>query len=374
MSTAAKKISLDDIQEKIENKIPLTSSDGIFLLTKAETLDLASLAQQVRYQHNPEKIVTYVVDTNLNYTNLCDAYCSFCAFYRTDPRDPSAYTYSVEQIMDRIAAAAKQSVTTVLMQGGLNSAIPFDYYVEMVKTCRTRFPDITPHFWSAPEISKMCEVSGKTTEDVLTSLFEAGQSTMPGGGSEILSNNVKKEISRFSPKNTWEAWADVHRTAHKVGFKTTATMMYGHLEQPTDIIETFVHIREIQAEALQSGKGKFTAFIPWSYKRENNALSQKVQVEAGPNKYLRIIAVARLMLNNVQHIQASWFSEGKKTGQVALHFGADDFGGTLFTENVMLAAGFYNRTTEQEIRMMIEDVGFTPAQRLTNYDIVQVFA
>jgi cyclic dehypoxanthinyl futalosine synthase len=197
---------------------------------------------------------------------------------------------------------------------------------------------------------------------------------MPGGGSEILSNEVKAIISRFKPKDTVDQWTKVHEAAHEVGFKTTATMMYGHVERDEHIVETLEHIRGVQDKALKNANGGgFTAFIPWSYKRDNTALSKKVKEEAGANKYLRVIALSRIMLDNVPHIQASWFSEGKKTGQVALTFGADDFGGTLFDENVMLAAGFYNRTSTEEVKTMISEAGFTPAQRLTNYEIEKVF-
>ena len=360
------------IKKKIARGERLTSADGSFLMEQAELLELAPLASTVREKLNMGRLVTYVVDTNLNYTNICDAYCSFCAFYRTDPEDPSAYTYSVEEIMEKITQSDAIGVTTVLMQGGLNNTLPLSYYTKMVFECRRRFPNVTPHFWSAPEISKMAQVSNLTITEVLQALWDAGQRTIPGGGSEILSNRVKQQVSRFAPKDTWEEWAFVHKTAHEIGFLTTATMMYGHLENNEDIVETLIHIRDVQDQA-SSFPGGFTAFIPWSYKRSNTALAKKVAAEAGPNRYLRIIAVSRLLLDNVQHIQASWFSEGKKTGQIALHFGADDFGGTLFDENVMLAAGFYNRTTERDLRDLIWDSGFIPAQRRTNYDIERVF-
>ena len=352
----------------------ITADEGLALLRDAPLLDLSAPANAMRGQFNPPDRITYVVDTNLNYTNLCDAYCSFCAFYRTDPDDPSAYTYSVDQIMEKIGRAAEQGVTTVLMQGGLNDRIPYDYYLEMVRESVRQHPGVMPHFWSAPEIWQMCDVSGRSPREVMQDLWDAGQRTMPGGGSEILANRVKESVSRFAPKDTWQQWTDIHEAAHAVGFKTTATMMYGHIETDEEIIETLDHIRDVQDIAMdRDNGGGFTAFIPWSYKRDNTALAKQVATEAGPNRYLRIIAVSRLYLDNVPHVQASWFSEGKKTGQVALHFGADDFGGTLFDENVMLAAGFYNRTTEQEVRSMISDAGFRPAQRLTNYEIVQEF-
>jgi cyclic dehypoxanthinyl futalosine synthase len=363
---------LKKITEKVFAGQRISSEEGLWLMQEAELLDLAPLAEYWRQKHNPNKDVSYVVDTNLNYTNLCDAFCSFCAFYRTDPNDPSAYTYTVEQIMDKIERARKSGVRTVLMQGGLNSELQLDYYVEMVAETKKRFPDVTPHYWSAPEIVRMSEVSELDYEQVFTALWDAGQRSMPGGGSEILSNEVKATVSRFKPKDTVAQWTEVHEAAHKVGFKTTATMMYGHVEKDHHIIESLEHIRGVQDLALQNGNdGGFTAFIPWSYKKDNTALAKLVDSEAGPNQYLRIMAISRIMLDNVPHIQASWFSEGKKTGQIALRFGADDFGGTLFDENVMLAAGFYNRTTETEVREMISEAGYSPIQRLTNYEYVE---
>lgn len=363
---------LTQIREKVAAGERITRAEGLFLLSKADLLDLAPLAQTWRWRHNPRPRVTFVVDTNLNYTNICDAYCSFCAFYRTDPSDPSAYTYTVEQIMERIGRAAEKGVTTVLMQGGLNSALPLDYYTAMVRETVRRYPSVMPHYWSAPEIMKMCEVSGKSVRDVMQALWDAGQRTMPGGGSEILSNRVKGVISRFKPKDTVDQWTRVHVAAHEVGFQTTATMMYGHVEADEDIVESLDHIRIVQDQA-GNGPGGFTAFIPWSYKRANTALGKQVKEEAGPNRYLRIIALSRIYLDNVPHIQASWFSEGRKTGQIALQFGADDFGGTLFDENVMLAAGFYNRTTVDEVKSLISESGFVPVQRTTKYEVLTVY-
>jgi len=363
---------LKQITEKVFTGERITGGEGLWLMTEAELLDLAPLAEYWRQHHNSNNSVSYVVDTNLNYTNLCDAYCSFCAFYRTDPKDPSAYTYTVEQIMDKIERARMNGVRTVLMQGGLNSELQLDYYVEMVSETVKRFPDVAPHYWSAPEIVRMTEVSELNYEEVFEALWAAGQRSMPGGGSEILSNEVKAVVSRFRPKDTVDQWTEVHEAAHRVGFKTTATMMYGHVEKDRHVVESLEHIRRVQDLALANGnEGGFTAFIPWSYKKDNTALAKHVDEEAGPNQYLRIIALSRIMLDNVPHIQASWFSEGKKTGQIALRFGADDFGGTLFDENVMLAAGFYNRTTEDEVREMISEAGFAPIQRLTNYEIVE---
>ena len=358
---------LDAIRGKVREGGRISQEEGLYLLKEANLLDLAPLAQEVRFRHNPEGVVTFVVDTNLNYTNVCDAYCTFCAFYRTE-KDADAYTHSVDEVMDLIGQSAEKGVTTVLMQGGLNPSLPLDYYTELVSECRKRYPQVHPHFFSAPEMVKMSQVSGLSLREVLSALKEAGLETIPGGGSEILSNRVKSKISRLFPKGTVDDWTRVHREAHNLGYRTTATMMYGHLEDDEDIIEHLEHVR-----ALQDETGGFTAFIPWSFKKANTALDKRVKVEQGPNRYLRIMALARVYLDNIQHIQASWFSEGKKTGQVALHFGGDDFGGTLFDENVMQEAGFYNRTTLDEIIILIRESGFVPAQRTTLYQVLKRF-
>ena len=361
---------LDVIREKVANAERISDEEGLFLLSEAELLDLAPLAQEWRWRHNPEPMVTFVVDTNLNYTNVCNAYCGFCAFYRPSADDPSAYTLSVEQIMQKIEHASGQGVTTVLMQGGLNDALDMDYYVELVRQTRERFPHITPHYFSAPEIMEMTKVSGKSIAGVIALLREAGQRTMPGGGSEILADGVKAQVSSLWPKAAVSDWTDVHREAHRQGWMTTATMMYGHVERDEDIVESLRHIREVQDDAADE-PGGFTAFIPWSFKKENTALAPKVADEAGANRYVRIIALARIFLDNVPHIQGSWFSDFRRPGQVSLHFGADDFGGTLFDETVMLEAGHYNRTTVDEVKTIISDAGFAPAQRTTEYEIVE---
>ena len=358
---------IDTIRHKVENAERITRDEGIYLMTEAPLLELAHLAMTARYRHNPERRVTFVVDTNLNYTNICDAYCTFCAFYRR-PGQEGEYTYSIEEMLGQFKRARDMGCTTVLLQGGLNDELPFDYYTDLVRETLARVPGIYPHFFSAPEVKKMEEVSGLSLDEVFARLYEAGLRSIPGGGAEILSDPVKEQISKVWPKATTADWVDVHRAAHKAGMRSTATMMYGHVETDADIIEHLDVTR-----ALQDETRGFTAFIPWSYKRDNSPLSRKVAVEAGPNRYLRIIAVARIYLDNIQHIQASWFSEGKKTGVVALNFGGDDFGGTIFDENVMQEAGYYNRTTTDEIMALIRDAGFTPAQRTTLYEIVREF-
>ena len=358
---------LDRIRAKVDSGERIDREEGLFLLQETNLLDLAPLAQQARYHHNPEQMVTFVVDTNLNYTNVCDAYCTFCAFYRTK-KDADAYTYSVDEMIEMMGESVKKGVTRVLLQGGLHPDLPLSYYTDLVRETRRRLPQIQPHFFSAPEIMKMSQVSGLSVREVLVELKDAGLETIPGGGSEILSNRVKHKISRLFPKGSVDDWTLVHREAHDLGYRTTATMMYGHLEEDEDIIEHLEHLR-----MLQDDTGGFIAFIPWSYKAEHTALERRVKALAGPNRYLRVMALSRLYLDNFQHVQASWFSEGKKTGQVALHFGGDDFGSTLFDENVMQEAGFYNRTTIEEVADIIRDAGFTPAERTTTYEILRTF-
>lgn len=358
---------LGTIRSKVTAGERITRDEGLFLLKEAPLLELSPLAMSARYRHNPEPRVTFVIDTNLNYTNVCDAFCTFCAFYRT-PGQEGEYTYSIEQMMEQFARAREMGCTTVLLQGGLNRAIPFQYYLDLVRETRRRFPDVHPHFFSAPEVMKMTEVSGLPLDRVLAQLHDAGLRSIPGGGAEVLSDRVKEHISMVWPKAATSDWVDVHRAAHRAGIRSTATMMYGHVEEEEDVIEHLDVVRALQDET----KG-FTAFVPWSYKRDQNPLARKVKTEAGPNRYLRIMAVSRIYLDNFAHVQASWFSEGKKTGVVALHFGGDDFGGTIFDENVMQEAGFFNRTSIDEIMALIRDAGFRPAQRTTLYEIVREF-
>ncbi len=356
---------LSQIQEQVEAGKRLSRAEGLWLLRDAPLLELGALAQEARFRLIPEKRVTFVIDSNPNYTNVCVTDCQFCAFYRK-PGDPEAYTLTVEEVLKTIEFAVANGATTVLLQGGHNPEIPLDYYLSLVRETRRRFPQVTPHFFTASEIQTMTQVSGLSVREILLQLKEAGQFTLPGGGAEILSQRVRK---RIEPKKGGPgAWLEVHREAHRLGFKTTATMMYGHVEEPEDILDHLDAIRN-----LQDAHGGFTAFIPWSFKPGNTLLEKWIKHHAGANSYLRMLAVSRLYLDNFPHIQASWFSEGKRAGQLGFHFGADDFGGTLFEENVHKAAGFVNTTTVEEVCALIRETGFTPAQRTTLYEILKVY-
>jgi len=356
---------LDRIADKVLGGKRLDRDEGRFLLTGTALLELGALAQEVRFARIPDKRVTFVIDSNPNYTNVCITDCQFCAFYRK-PGDPEAWTLTVDEVLAKVEFAAAKGATTVLLQGGHNPALPLQYYLDLVTETRRRFPQVTPHFFTASEIQTMAMVSELAVGDVLDRLWEAGQRTIPGGGAEVLSERVRKRIE--PKKGGPAAWLDVHRDAHRRGFKSTATMMYGHVETPEDVLDHWDAIRDLQD--VHTG---FTAFVPWSFKPGNTLLEKWIKHEKGPNAYLRMLAASRLYLDNFEHVQASWFSEGKRAGQIALHFGADDWGGTLFEENVHKAADYVNTITVEDITTLIREAGFTPVQRTTTYEIVKAW-
>ncbi len=265
--------TLRRITEAVRAGRRLDREEGLYLLTAAPLAELGALAQEARFRRIPERRVTYVVDSNPNYTNVCTVDCLFCAFYRK-PGHAEAYTLSIEQVLEHVAKASSWGATTVLLQGGLNPSLPFSFYTDLVRAVRQRFPAITPHFFSAPEIQQMAEVSGLTVRGVLQALFDAGQFSLPGGGAEILSDRVRRRVG--PKKGPSERWLEVHRAAHEVGMRSTATMMYGHLDAPEDRLEHLDHIRRLQDESLAKGALGFTAFVPWSYKRDQTVLAHKV--------------------------------------------------------------------------------------------------
>lgn len=343
----------------------LSFDEGLRLFRLAPLEELQTRAQKVRFEKHPKPLVTFVLDSNPNYTNICDADCSFCGFFRHKSAK-DAYFKSVDEVMEHFAFARRAGITTVLLQGGVHEEVSVDYLVSLVRAARTHYPDLHPHFFSAVEIYNAAKVSGISVVEALQALWDAGQRTIPGGGAEILSERVRSFIS---PKKMQEnGWIDLHKKAHVIGFKTTATMMYGHVEEPEDILEHLETLRQAQDET-----GGFTSFIPWSYKRDNTALRRKVKNWAGSTSYFRILAFARIYLDNFSHIAASWFSEGKETGSQALHYGADDFGGTILEENVHRATNFINKTDHNGIMQMIRKAGFEPAQRNSFYEVIRTY-
>jgi cyclic dehypoxanthinyl futalosine synthase len=304
----------------------ISFEEGLKLFESAPLDELQAKAQAIRNKKNPSNRVTFVLDSNPNYTNICKVDCSFCAFYRHKGAKDT-YTKSVDQVMEHLQFARDAGLTTVLLQGGVNPELPLSYYIDVIKTARKEFPDIHPHFFTAVELSEVAKIEGITIREVLQALWDAGQRTLPGGGAEILSERVRLKVS---PKKLEEdGWIHFHHTAHQVGFISTATMMYGHVEESWDIVTHLETLRQAQDKIPG-----FTSFIPWSYKRDRTALKRTVKHWAGADAYFRILAFARIYLDNFNHVSASWFGEGKEIGIQALQFGADDFGGTIIEENV----------------------------------------
>ena len=336
----------------------ITQQDALDLFRSDDLTAIGMAAQQVRKKKNDPRIVTYQIDRNINYTNFCTEYCSFCAFYRP-MGSKEGYLLSNETIFEKIEEMLELGGTGVLLQGGLNSDLKIDYYEELLRSIRARFPQVHLHCFSAPEIICIAEVSGLSLRDTIARLMEAGLQSIPGGGAEILDDEVRQRISRL--KCTSEEWVEVHRTAHALGLRTTATMMFGCGEEFCHRVNHFERIRRIQEET-----GGFTAFIPWMFAPENTALGKKVPQTTAVD-YLKTLAISRLYLDNIDHVQSSWLTPGIKVCQVGLQFGADDVGSILIEENVVFAAGVRNRTNEAELRRIISDAGYIPAQRDTLY-------
>ena len=341
----------------------ISFDEGLRLFRFAPLEELQKLAEEIRYQKHPKKAVTFVLDSNPNYTNICDADCSFCGFYRKKSAK-DAYFKTVDEVMQHFEFARKAGLTTVLLQGGVHEEITVDYLVSLVKAAAERYPEIHRHFFSAIEIWNAAKVSGCTVKEALIALWDAGQRTLPGGGAEILSERVRLAIS--PKKMTPGGWMEVHTTAQQLGYRTTATIMYGSVEEPEDIL---IHLDSLRK--AQDQYGGFSSFIPWSYKRDNTALRRKVKGWAGTDSYFRILAFSRVYLDNFDHIAASWFSEGKETGMKALQYGADDFGGIILEENVHRATNFINKTDHNGVVQMIREAGFEPLQRNSFYKVIR---
>lgn len=335
------------------------------MLRTASLLDLMEQGWAVRQALHPGREVTFVIDTNPNYTNVCVTRCAFCSFYRA-PGHPEAYTLSPAEVAGKVARAGREGATTVLLQGGHHPGLSLSYYQEMIDAIRAAAPEMHLHLFSPSEIGHIARNSGTDPETVLRIFYDMGLRTMPGGGAEILVDAVRRHVS--PGKISAGEWLDIMRTAHRVGFKTTATMTYGHCERDEDIIEHLFRLRELQDET-----GGFYAFIPWSFKPGISRLGETVSGPELPSFYVRVIAVARIVLDNFPHIQASWFSEGWRAGQLALHGGADDFGGLLLEENVLFQARHAYATTLDALLETIRGAGFLPVQRDSLYNPLSVY-
>ncbi|MGQ9533471.1 MAG: cyclic dehypoxanthinyl futalosine synthase [Desulfotomaculales bacterium] len=353
--------ALDEILARAAKGERLTEEEGVALLCEADFLALGRAALEVRWRLNPDPVVTFVGDRNINYTNVCVCACRFCAFHRS-PEAGDAYLLSCDEVLRKVEELVAAGGTQVLIQGGLHPDVDLSYITGMFRAIKERF-DVEIHSLSPPEVVHLAAKSGLSVAETLIRLREAGLDSLPGGGAEILVDRVRRLIS--PRKITADQWLEVMRTAHRLGLRSTATMMFGSVETPEERIRHMVRVRELQDET-----GGFTAFIPWSYQPHRTGLGGE---KAGAVEYLRVLAVARLMLDNVLHLQASWVTQGPKVAQVALFFGADDLGGTMMEENVVRAAGTCHRIPVEEIIRIIRDAGFTPAQRTTQYRIIRTF-
>jgi len=351
----------------------ITKKEGLSLLKSADLLDLGQMADNVRKKLHPEGIVTFIIDRNINYTNICINKCKFCAFWR-DKNAPDAYILDRKSLFKKIRETIALGGTQILIQGGLHPERDINYYIELLRSIKDNF-NVHIHGFSPPEICHIADKSGYTLHKTIRILKEAGLDSIPGGGAEILSDRIREKIS---PKKIGKGrWLKVMEEAHKIGIKTTATMMFGSIEEPADIIEHLDAIRR-----LQDKTNGFTAFIPWSFQPGNTELIKSSKnsllvtrhsllFPATAVDYLRVLALSRIYLDNIPNIQASWVTQGLKLAQVALRFGANDFGSTMIEENVVRATGLSYKVSKDDIIEAIKSAGFKPDQRDMYYNIIK---
>lgn len=360
---APHKGSIDDIADKVYTGERLTFDDGVRLFNHPNLPELATLANYVKEKLHPgtNDIVTYVVGRNINYTNVCWVRCKFCAFYRV-PGHEDGYVLSREQIFEKIQQMVDVGGIEILMQGGLNPRLKIEWYEELLRAIKDRFGayGIILHAFSPAELIYIASISKLSQAEMFARLKAAGLDSVPGGGAEILTDRVRKTISPL--KDTADEWLNCMREAHNAGLRSTVTMMYGSVDTTEDRVEHLVRSRELQDET-----GGFTAFIPWSFQPDGTELQGE---RASAFDYLRTVAVSRLMLDNIQHMQASWVTQGPKIAQVALRYGLNDFGSTMMEENVVSSAGCAFTMPIEEMERLISEAGYRPLRRTTQYELL----
>jgi len=343
----------------------LSAEEGEFLFHNAATAELMFVANELKKEKKKHNKVTWIIDRNLNTTNVCIANCKFCNFYRI-PGHEEAYVTSMEEYRTKIEETIKYGGNQLLLQGGHHPDLGLQFYVDTFKGIKEMFPDIKLHSLGPPEIAHIAKLEGISHTEVLTKLKEAGLDSLPGAGAEILNDRVRRLISKG--KCSGKEWLDVMRAAHQLNITTSATMMFGHIETVAERFEHLVWLREVQSEKPADAKG-FIAFIPWPFMDDGTLLKRVKGVSntVTDDEYIRMIALSRIMLPNVENIQASWLTVGKKTAQACLHAGANDFGSIMIEENVVSAAGAPHRFTAQGIQDAIKDAGFEPQLRTQEY-------
>ena len=351
---------VDSILTDAVNGNRISESDALTLFNNTGLLDVGLAADSICKRLHPEMYRTFVVDRNINYTNVCISKCQFCAFYR-DKDSEDAYFLSDDEISLKVQQAIDLGATQILMQGGLHPDYGLDYYIQMISAIKKSFPGIHIHSFSAPEIIHFSRLSDRPIGQTIELLKSAGLDSIPGGGAEILVDSCRSAISPM--KYSSDEWINVMETAHGLGMRSTATMMFGHIETIADRVE---HLRRIRN--LQDKTGGFTAFIPWTFQSDNTELGGN---PIGAHEYLRTLAISRIFLDNVANIQSSWVTQGPKIGQVSLFFGANDMGSTMIEENVVAAAGVSFMIDESNLRNLISEAGFIPKKRDTYYRILE---
>ena len=343
----------------------VSNQEILDLMQNASLKELGIRASQIKARLHPEKITTFIVDRNINYTNICWVDCEFCAFKRRINED-CGYILTHEEIDQKIQELLDIGGTQILLQGGVHPKLEIGYYEELISHIHTKDPQITIHGFSAIEVNYIAKVSKLTIPQVLSRLKAAGLFSIPGAGAEILSDRVRDIIA--PKKLDSDEWIEVHREAHKLDIKSTATMMFGSVDNDEDIIEHWDRIRSLQDET-----GGFRAFILWSFQPQNTPLQKKMPhlTKASSSRYLRLLACSRIYLDNFRNIQSSWVTQGSHVGQLALLFGANDLGSTMMEENVVAAAGARNSMNQQEMITLIKDIGENPAKRDTAYQILE---
>ena len=340
----------------------MTADDCALLLESHEIARIGVTADEIRARRHNDNIVTYIIDRNVNYTNVCNVVCTFCAFYRR-PGAPDTYVRTLEEICHKIDETIELGGTGVLMQGGLHPDFGIEWYEDLLRALHEKYPTFQLHCFSPPEIHNIHLISKLDYETIMARLKAAGLYSLPGGGAEILDDEVRK---RVSTKCTTDEWLAVMRAVHRVGLRSTATMMFGMGDGVVHRVRHLQRIRDLQDET-----GGFTAFIPWTFQRENTALGRRIKDEPTGIDYLKMLAVSRLFLDNIENFQSSWLTQGLRLGQVALRFGANDMGSIMIEENVVSAAGAHNRADEKILQFLIREAGFIPQQRDILYQHVQ---
>jgi len=354
--------NIDQIAAKVRDGGRIDRDEAIDLYLNAPTALLGELADGIRARKHPARIVTYIIDRNVNYTNVCVARCNFCAFYRV-VGSSEGYVLGFEEIFRKIDETIELGGGQLLLQGGHNPDLPIEWYEDLFRAVKARYPSFRLHALSPPEVIHLTRMSRLTVPQVIERLVAAGLDSIPGGGAEILVDRVRKLLNCYG-KATADEWLGVMREAHRAGLRTTATMMYGHVETPQERLEHMFRLRDLQDESRGLG---FTAFITWSYQPEHTELGG---FEATGIEYLRTLAIARIVLDNFDSLQASWVTQGGKVGQLSLAYGANDMGSVMIEENVVRAAGAAYCMDEIEIVRNIENAGFTAKRRNMHYEIL----